>query len=72
MNDTMPDREAYELQISLLKEQIEKIKKDTSYRKLLARNLGGIKATLELVKMPRDNAETLQLTISYLQSLNDL
>ena len=72
MNDTIPDREAYELRINLLKQQIEKIKRDTSYRKLLARNLGEIKATLELVKMPRDNAETIQLAINYLVSLNDI
>ena len=72
MNDTIPDREAYELQISLLKQQIEKIKRDTNYRKLLARNLGEIKATLELVKMPRDNTETIQLAINYLVSLNDI
>jgi len=63
MNDTIPDREAYELRINLLKQQIEKIKRDTSYRKLLARNLG---------EMPRDNAETIQLAINYLVSLNDI
>ena len=77
MNDTMPDREAYELQISLLKQQIEKIKRDTSYRKLLTRNLGEIKFLIEQWKEIQssgslDTDDLIWLTISHLERLNGI
>lgn len=74
MKDTMPDREAYELQISLLKEQIGKLKRDTNYRTSLINRLKIVKTKLMLTvkHMPEDYTNKIDATIEYLEELNDL
>ena len=74
MKDTMPDREAYELQISLLKEQIGKLKRDTNYRTSLINRLKIVKTKLILTvkHMPEDYTNKIDATIEYLEELNDL
>ena len=70
--ENLPDREAYELQISLLKQQIEKIKRDTNYRTTLINRLKIVRTGLILVKMPEDYTNKIDATIDYLESLNNL
>ena len=67
MTNAMPDREAYELQISLLKQQIEKIKRDTSYRKFLIEQWKEIQSSGSL-----DTDDLIYLTISHLERLNGI
>ena len=68
----MPDREAYELRISLLKEHIKRIKRGTNYRTSLINRLKSVKTGLILVKMPEDYTNKIDATIEYLEELNDL
>jgi len=71
--ENLPDREAYELQISLLKEQIEKIKRDTNYRTTLTNRLKIVRASLELAyATPDQYTNKIDATIDYLESLNNL
>lgn len=67
MNGTMPDREAYELRISLLEQQGKKIKRHKPYREFLIDQWKEIQSSGSL-----DTDDLIRLTIKHLEDLNDL